>query len=688
MVNQDSGPKWRERARALPVVYETILEETFQSYRPGPFSEGYSAIGEVHYPPRTIEQGPWEEISTHYTFNLGNKVRWVITASVHSGRQVLRQTGHYRHGGKNWKGRLRQALERKAKVLFFPGLACGDPMGKDYRVEALLRVDSTQGLCGLIFRMVDARHHYLLGVRDGRIALSKRDGDSLESLVSCRMPRPGSQEMRLAVCVEGKRIECFVDEKCHLEYEDISYPRGRVGLLADVPAEFAMFRVIAAQGAAQASPQGSPSPAPKQTAGMSDPRMRLLKAMPLPGPCSGRSIRWGDLTGSGNAEFLLAQGTPIRTGNNYNNITCLTMADHDGRVLWRRGKPHAENRCLCSDLPVQIYDIDGDGRAEVICSMQGRILILDGCTGEEKRSVAVPRSVPPHNALPEENGDAILVCNLDGAVRPRHILFKDRHTKVWVFDAELNICWEYRYRHGELGHFPFPADLDGDGCDEILLGNVCLDQDGKELWDLRLKDHADAVAVFREPHSGRDVIAIAASDEGFFLVDTHGKILSRSRLGHMQTVIIARVIPDAGPFQLVTNTYWGNPGVTYTLDTEGRLLHSFQCSCVGSPLCPVRWLGNGLELLLLSAAPDTTGGLYDGRGSQVVSFPDDGHPTLCCDARDLNGDGIDELICWDHERLWIYARENGPEPGVVAGPVRHQAECNQSNYQSHVSVGT
>ena len=47
-------------------------------------------------------------------------------------------------------------------------------------------------------------------------------------------------------------------------------------------------------------------------------------------------------------------------------ITCLTALTIKGGVLWQHGAPSPANGHTYSDLPVQIYDWDGDGRNEVV----------------------------------------------------------------------------------------------------------------------------------------------------------------------------------------------------------------------------------------------------------------------------------------------------------------------------------
>ena len=80
----------------------------------------------------------------------------------------------------------------------------------------------------------------------------------------------------------------------------------------------------------------------------------------------------------------------------------------------------------------------------------------------------------------------------------------------------------------------------------------------------------------------------------------------------------------------------------------GTLLHEFEPVPQASLLQPVNWVPFGGEtppadLILLSTHPQQ-GGLINGKGRRAVLFPDNGHPTLCSDARDLNGDGVDEVL--------------------------------------------
>ena len=49
---------------------------------------------------------------------------------------------------------------------------------------------------------------------------------------------------------------------------------------------------------------------------------------------------------------------------------------------------------------------------------------------------------------------------------------------------------------GNLGHFPWCSDVNGDGYDEVMAGHDLLDHNGQVLWSCHdLEDHADCLWV-------------------------------------------------------------------------------------------------------------------------------------------------------------------------------------------------
>src|SRR5207247_10130648 len=89
-------------------------------------------------------------------------------------------------------------------------------------------------------------------------------------------------------------------------------------------------------------------------------------------------------------------------------------------------------------------------------------------------------------------GDSIYFCDLTGSGRPDSILLKDRYRNAWAYDRELRLLWSFS---GNLGHFPFARDVDGDGKDELAFGYHLLDHDGTCRWSVEYREHADNVAI-------------------------------------------------------------------------------------------------------------------------------------------------------------------------------------------------
>jgi rhamnogalacturonan endolyase len=248
----------------------------------------------------------------------------------------------------------------------------------------------------------------------------------------------------------------------------------------------------------------------------------------------------GDLDGDGRYEIVLKQEMRPRD-NSHNGLTGQTKLeayDLDGRFLWRidLGKNIREGAHY---TPFIVYDLDGDGRAEVAVKTadgtvdgtgkvigdpnadwrdeNGRILkgpefltIFDGRTGAELATVDY---IPPRGNV-RDWGDAngnrserYLACAayLDGQ-RPSLVMCRGYYTRavltawnwrdgkltnIWVFDSDAGPQSNRAYR-GQGNHNLSVGDVDGDGKDEILYGACAIDDDGKGLYSTGL-GHGDAM---------------------------------------------------------------------------------------------------------------------------------------------------------------------------------------------------
>jgi len=109
------------------------------------------------------------------------------------------------------------------------------------------------------------------------------------------------------------------------------------------------------------------------------------------------------------------------------------------------------------------------------------------------------------------------------------------------------------------------------------------------------------------------------------------------------------------------------------------LLHEFEPTCNGNLITPVNWTGDGRDLRMLNGSVKD-GGLVDAYGRRVVTFPDDGHPELCAEVINLQGDARDEIVLWDQQRMYIYTQDRPAESPEVFQPMKYP-HYNASNYR-------
>jgi hypothetical protein len=391
------------------------------------------------------------------------------------------------------------------------------------------------------------------------------------------------------------------------------------------------------------------------------------------------TVRIGDLNGDGAPDLLFVQshyGSRI--------ITCLTATTIMGKVLWQTGTPSADNGCIYSDLPVQIYDWDNDGRNEVLYVRQARyaeppydgksvrerasryegqatMIILDGSTGKEKG----------HFPLPAPGDDSFLFANLTGQGRPADLVVKDRYWNIWGVAHNGKVLWHW---NGSVGHFPAVADVDGDGRDEVFVGFALLDHDGKVLFNKDPRGaHQDACYLLR-PSEGK--WRLLFGNAGIHCLAVDGKVLWEYPLGEAQHVVAGRfrresevqlVVVDRTPVRTHRRdeNAWA---ILYLYDLQGKIIWKRQQEKGAWAIAPlaVRW--GGLDepgsILIYGCGPGRPAVLYDGQGNVVEEFLMKYTPNRTAGDRradfyavvaDLWGDSREEIILFGSRGACIYA---------------------------------
>lgn len=247
----------------------------------------------------------------------------------------------------------------------------------------------------------------------------------------------------------------------------------------------------------------------------------------------------GDVDGDGEYELILKWDPSNSKDNSQDGYTGEVFIDAyelDGTLLWRIGL--GKNiRAGAHYTQFMVYDLDGDGKAEVAMKTadgtkdgtgkvigdanadyrneQGRILsgpeyvtVFKGDTGKE----LVTAKFEPARGNVSDWGDSYGnrvdrflagVAYLDGQ-RPSLIMTRGYYAKTMLVaynfrDGKLSKLWTFDSTKsgnetfaGQGNHNLSIADVDNDGKDEIMYGSMAVDHDGKGLYSTGL-GHGDAL---------------------------------------------------------------------------------------------------------------------------------------------------------------------------------------------------
>lgn len=256
----------------------------------------------------------------------------------------------------------------------------------------------------------------------------------------------------------------------------------------------------------------------------------------------------GDVDGDGEFEIILKWDPTNSHDNAHDGFTGPTLIDCyklDGTRLWRIDL--GENiRSGAHYTQFLVADFDGDGCAELICktadgtqdgigkvigdrradfrNMKGRIIagpeyltVFNGKTGE---AMATTPYLPERGQL-KDWGDSYAnrserylaaTAYLDG-IHLSAVMCRGYYTRSvlaaydwdgkelktrWIFDSNTP---GYESYGGQGNHNLRVADVDGDGCDEIIYGQMAVDNDGTGLYTTKMY-HGDAMHLVSDINNG------------------------------------------------------------------------------------------------------------------------------------------------------------------------------------------
>lgn len=646
------------------VIQTTVFSDAFDEIDPGPVVGADQSDPAAYFLPGRATAGNW---------NAATSLR---QDGFNDAWQVLET------GDGNLMAQTFTNLDKQNKPLSLithPMLVTGDSLWDSYTIEVDFSPMARFDKCGLVFGYQHPNEYYFFGT-EGNIVTLKQVQQSvtplrpIERILDYRplVWTPGEQ-MRAVVTVRRNTISAILNDSIWLRVENEPIRPGRIGLLSDLPAVFSRVEVKLLKGVLRRLGKRRRQQERKQELHLSDhPEMVRWKRFRIEDFGTDQNIRLGDLTGDGNKEILFVrQGAGSGEG-----ICCISAMTLEGELMWQYGDPGRDWTAHGDEVPVQVHDLDGDGKREVVFVTRGEIRILDGKSGKLVQSAGVPELIEARS---------LVFADLLGTGRDNSLLLTDRVSGLVVLNEQLELLWS---REMDAACHPQVFDLDGDGYDEILIGFSAFDHEGNLLFNTGayMGDICNGVTVYEliEGENTTPCLVYAAGDWGVLYVDFEGKLLKQNIIGHVRQLGVADYNAESPGLELVTSNGWGSNGLVHVSDATGQVRHHMMPAAGISRCLPVNWKGDGEEFFIVSA-DSITGGMFDHAGQLSVRFPADGHPLSCYMVQDLTGDARDEVLVWDSRELWIYTQDDNPRMGNTYNPDRIPL-YNHAACQMHLSL--
>lgn len=598
-----------------------------------PYDKGHTALGEYHYIRQKGYYGNWyDPICNHQWRSMDGS--WIIT-SYDDVRYLTQNRGDYSTGHFSSVYSL---------------LILKDKLYSSYILEFKMRVLSKKKYAGVVFNYITSRNYYAFAMKEGHISIIYRNQED-ETVLKDETFEVDEYKLYNIKVVVNNHLCVYVDNELKLECDIDIFP-SKCGVFSKVAARYTDFKVFMDDTQYKKHLKNiSIEKHRLQNKRKEYSVLELKNKIDLKGHGSGRQIRFAHKP-NGEVIFIFAQHQKLIMRDSFAQISSLAAIDQKGEILWSIGeaRDNVDNTRISCDLPFQVSDINNDGIDELIYSRDFYIIIINAYTGKELKRIKTPICDENFGDYPYDrlNVDMIRVGDFEGLGYKGNIVVKDRYKNVFVYNHNLEIMWRYHYKN--TGHFPYIYDFNGDGVDEMFVGYSMLESDGTIKWSLPIEnDHTDEIIYINTKKDEPKRLYLASGNEGFNIVNMDGSIYKHNEIGHAQRISIANFNKKSNGLDICVTSFWGANDIIYMFDSDGNKTKEKEFMSNGNVITPVAYDGEH-ELILASAQV----GLLDGSLDAVVKFPRDGHPKLCVDAYDLDEDGIDEILCWDEKKLFIY----------------------------------
>jgi rhamnogalacturonan endolyase len=340
---------------------------------------------------------------------------------------------------------------------------------------------------------------------------------------------------------------------------------------------------------------------------------------------------FGDLEGYGKLNCVIRLDNGCKETSQDPGVPVqLEAFSYSGRSLWRKDIAwHRNIFGSASNAPFNVWDMDSDGKDEVITLLQigdeNYVAILDGMSGELRYKI--PWTKMATDLSRSSTRIQMSIAYLDGihpAVVTQTGIYENEI--ITASDHQLNKLWEYKSfmeTSGSGGHKIEVSDVDGDSKQELIYGTTCLNHDGTVRWSIYCQ-HPDIISIhdYIPDRPGQEICFIVESSAhaGIYMVDANtGEVIWKNNReddplwSHGHVGWTADIIADYPGMECMTNRM-GHSDRTYLLfSSDGKKISDL--FPVG--YTPLEWDGDPTRELI--GENGKVIGKYNGR--EIVEIP-------------------------------------------------------------------